>query len=89
VLVSGKGASCPRGAARPGRVFVSPGSSVSLATLVRTGLKKGTTISSPGAITAIRTLTVRRSSSGNGSIRGRAAPRRPDAVARGLSASSA
>ena len=37
---------------------------MSLATLIKTGLRKGTTInvtiSSPGAVTAIKTLTVRK-----------------------------
>jgi phosphotransferase system HPr-like phosphotransfer protein len=64
VLVNCKGSSCPIALRGKGKTLVSTGSSVSLATLVKTGLKKGTTInvtiSSPGAITAIKTLTVRK-----------------------------
>ena len=64
VLVRCTGASCPKALRGKGRTLTSTGNSVSLATLIRTGLRKGTTInvtiSSPGAVTAIKTLTVRK-----------------------------
>jgi hypothetical protein len=63
VLVRCSGGNCPKALRGKGRTLTSRTSSVSLATLVKSGLRKGTTInvtiSSPGAITAIKTLTVR------------------------------
>jgi hypothetical protein len=59
-----KGSSCPKKLKGAGLTKVSKGSSVSLATLVKTGLRGGTTInvtvSSPGAITSVKTLVVRK-----------------------------
>lgn len=64
VLVRCTGSSCPKALRGKGRTLTSKGSTVSLATLIKTGLRKGTTInvtiSSPGAVTAIKTLTVRK-----------------------------
>ena len=67
VLVKCKGTSCPKKLRGRGLKLTSKGSSVSLATLIKTGLRSGTTlnvtISSPGAITTIKTLTVRKGKS--------------------------
>ena len=67
VLVNCKGTSCPKKLRGRGLKLTSKGSSVSLATLIKTGLRSGTTlnvtISSPGAITTIKTLTVRKGKS--------------------------
>jgi hypothetical protein len=64
VTVSCVGSHCPRKLKGEGLTMTSKGSSLSLATLVKTGLKSGTTInvsiSSPGAVTAIKSLVVRK-----------------------------
>jgi HYR domain-containing protein len=64
VKVNCKGSSCPKKLKGKGLTTVSKGSSVSLATLLKTGLKGGTTInvtvSNPGAITSVKTLVVRK-----------------------------
>jgi len=67
VLVNCKGPSCPKKLRGRGLKLTSKGSSVSLATLIKTGLRSGTTlnvtISSPGAITTVKTLKVRKGKS--------------------------
>ncbi len=64
VTVSCTGRSCPKALKGKGLTRRSKGSSISLATLVKSTLKGGTTInvsvSSPGAITSIKTLVVRK-----------------------------
>ena len=63
VTITCKGNSCPRTLKGSGTSRLGKGSSVSLATLVKGGLRSGTTInvkvSSPGGVTAIKTLMVR------------------------------
>jgi hypothetical protein len=64
VTVTCKGSHCPKNLKGKGLTMKSKGSSLSLATLVKTGLKSGTTInvsiSSPGAVTSIKSLVVRK-----------------------------
>jgi hypothetical protein len=64
VTVTCTGGHCPKNLKGQGLTMKSKGSSLSLATLVKTGLKSGTTInvsiSSPGAVTAIKSLVVRK-----------------------------
>ena len=64
VIVTCKGSNCPKNLRGKGLTMKSKGTSLSLATLVKTGLKSGTTInvsiSSPGAVTSIKSLVVRK-----------------------------
>jgi hypothetical protein len=64
VTVTCKGSNCPKKLKGTGLTTLSKGTTLSLATLVKTGLKSGTTInvsiSSPGAVTSIKSLVVRR-----------------------------
>jgi hypothetical protein len=64
VTVTCKGASCPKNLRGKGQTLTSKGSTLSLTTLVKTGLKSGTTlnisISSAGAKTTVKTLKVRK-----------------------------
>jgi hypothetical protein len=64
VIVTCKGSSCPKKLKGKGQTLTSKGTTLSLSTLVNTGLKSGTTInvsiSSPDAITTIKTLEVRK-----------------------------
>jgi hypothetical protein len=64
VIVTCTGSSCPKKLKGKGQTLTSKGTTLSLSTLVNTGLKSGTTInvaiSSPDAITTIKTLEVRK-----------------------------
>jgi hypothetical protein len=64
VIVTCSGSNCPKKLRRSGLTMRSKGTTLSLATLVKTGLKSGTTInvsiSSPGAVTTIKSLVVRK-----------------------------
>ncbi len=64
VVVTCSGSGCPKKLKGKGVTLTSKGTSLSLAALVKTALKSGTTItvttSSPGFITSVKSLAVRK-----------------------------